>query len=219
MNNNTLSHDRMRERLIKARKEQGLTQEELSRRLGRGKKFVWRYENGGHHIKHIEYLQICRVLGIDPAMSVEEGVGPYSPKQNIPLQPPHPGTPLAQRLDIQPHMRLYSIYAPAHYKGQLQPLPDGAKFVSRVSRSTGQIHIFVTEQWKLHKALKSVSSKLGPDAALWIAWPKRSARYSEINAKVVLEAAEPFGFVEDSVCAIDSKWSAIKLVSAQKPDA
>lgn len=218
MNNDTLGHDQMRERLIKARKERGMTQVGLSRLLGRGDKFVWRYEHREHNIKHIEYLQICRALGIDPAMAVKDGVGSYSPEQSIPLQPTHPGTALAQRLEIRPYMRLYSINAPAHYKDLLQPLPEGAKFVPRVTRSTGQVHIFVTEQWKLHKALKSVCCKLGPDAALWISWPKRSARYSEINAKVALEAAEPFGLIEDAVCAIDSVWSAIKLVSAQKFD-
>jgi len=52
-----------------------------------------------------------------------------------------------------------------------------------------------------------------PSAAVWVSWPKKSAKVpTDITEDVVREVALPLGFVDIKVCAIDDGWSGLKLV-------
>jgi transcriptional regulator with XRE-family HTH domain len=57
-------HRELSRRLIKARKGAGLTQQELARRLGRHQSFVAKYEGGERRLEVLEFVQICRAIGI-----------------------------------------------------------------------------------------------------------------------------------------------------------
>jgi transcriptional regulator with XRE-family HTH domain len=67
-------HDRLRAILKKARKEQGLTQQELAIRLKRKQSFVTKYETGERRLDVIEFLEIASALGRDPAELLAEVV-------------------------------------------------------------------------------------------------------------------------------------------------
>ena len=46
-----------------------------------------------------------------------------------------------------------------------------------------------------------------------MSWYKKAAKLpSEINEDMVREAAIPLGLVDIKVCAVDEKWSGLKLV-------
>jgi transcriptional regulator with XRE-family HTH domain len=62
-------HDRL---LKKARKEQGLTQQELAIRLKRKQSFVTKYETGERRLDVIEFLEIAGALAQDPAELLTE---------------------------------------------------------------------------------------------------------------------------------------------------
>jgi len=53
--------------MIEARKSAGMTQEALSKRLGRPQSFVSKYERGERRLEVVEFLWITEVLGIDAA--------------------------------------------------------------------------------------------------------------------------------------------------------
>ncbi|HYG86464.1 MAG TPA: helix-turn-helix transcriptional regulator [Azospirillum sp.] len=52
--------------LVGARKEKGLTQAEVAAALGKPQSFVAKYENGERRIDIIEFVDIARVLDIEP---------------------------------------------------------------------------------------------------------------------------------------------------------
>lgn len=54
------------ERLTDERKRQGITQEELARRLGLHKQFVSRIELGERRLDVIEFLDYSEALGVNP---------------------------------------------------------------------------------------------------------------------------------------------------------
>jgi len=56
---------RFRELLIQARKDAGLTQNELADRLNRPQSFVSKYENGERRLDLIEFLDVAAILRID----------------------------------------------------------------------------------------------------------------------------------------------------------
>ena len=57
---------RFREIMAAARKEAGLTQQDLAKRLKRPQSFVAKYERGERRIDVVEFIQIARAMGADP---------------------------------------------------------------------------------------------------------------------------------------------------------
>ncbi len=210
----------MRAILIEGRKKKGWSKVGLSRRLGKYDNFVWKYENGERAIKWAEFVRIARLLDIDPALAVQE-IASYDPTHSGPASTERVlGTRLADKLGIHPNMRLFAIDAPSHYARLLEPLPEGARLVARLTQSTQLIHVFVTRRRRLNAIVKSLSGKLREDAALWISWPKRSSKeYTDVTAEVVLDAVQPLGLAEIDMCAVDSTWSGLKFVSEKKLNA
>lgn len=60
------------EGLIRARKKGGLTQRTVADKLGKPQSFVSKYESGERRLDVVEFLQIARVLGEDPATLLQE---------------------------------------------------------------------------------------------------------------------------------------------------
>jgi transcriptional regulator with XRE-family HTH domain len=52
--------------MVAARKQAGLTQHELARRLKRPQSFVAKYEGGERRIDVVEFVTIVRTIGADP---------------------------------------------------------------------------------------------------------------------------------------------------------
>lgn len=56
----------MVEAMVRLRGEARLTQEELARRLGRHRSFIWKIEGGQRRLDLIEFVKWCRACGADP---------------------------------------------------------------------------------------------------------------------------------------------------------
>lgn len=57
---------------MQARKDAGLTQLALATKLGRPQSFVSKFERGERRLDVIEFIDVAKVLGIDPASVVRE---------------------------------------------------------------------------------------------------------------------------------------------------
>ena len=53
--------------LTAAREKAGITQQQLAKRLQRTQSFVAKYEGGERRIEVLEFVQICRAIGVKPA--------------------------------------------------------------------------------------------------------------------------------------------------------
>jgi transcriptional regulator with XRE-family HTH domain len=62
----TPQHQELLRQLVSAREKAGLTQHSLARRLGRHQSFVAKYEGGERRLEVIEFVQICRKIGVKP---------------------------------------------------------------------------------------------------------------------------------------------------------
>lgn len=60
-------HRRLLELLIQRRKAARLTQEGLAERLDRPQSFVSKYETGERRLDVIEFLDVAKAIGFDPA--------------------------------------------------------------------------------------------------------------------------------------------------------
>jgi transcriptional regulator with XRE-family HTH domain len=56
----------LRELLVAARDQAGLTQQKLAKRLGKHQSFVAKYEGGERRLDVVEFVTIAQALGADP---------------------------------------------------------------------------------------------------------------------------------------------------------
>ena len=123
------------------------------------------------------------------------------------------GTPLAKKLGFKPGQRVAAVGAPANYRKLLAPLPEGVEIGDRVGKSTQVVHFFTTSKAELATKLMSWLKLLPPDAAIWVSWPKKSAKIpTDITEDTIRAVALPMGLVDIKVCAVDETWSGLKLV-------
>lgn len=133
------------------------------------------------------------------------------------------GTPLAKKLGIKAGMTVVAVEAPDYYAELIEPLPDGISLVqveestfvnTRVSAGEADlIHIFTNTRDGLFKGLSNARKLIKQDGMIWVSWYKKAAKLpTEITEDTVREAAFPLGLVDVKVCAVDEKWSGLKLV-------
>jgi Protein of unknown function (DUF3052) len=123
------------------------------------------------------------------------------------------GTPLAKKLGIRDGSVVVPVHAPADYRELLEPLPSSVRFAKRADAQTDIVHLFVTQRAELARALADYRTQLHPSAAVWVSWPKKSAKVpTDITEDVIRDVALPLGFVDIKVCAVDEVWSGLKLV-------
>jgi len=61
--------------------------------------------------------------------------------------------------------------------------------------------------------LRKYRNAIRDDAAVWVSWPKKSAKVpTDITEDVIRAIALPMGFVDIKICAVDDVWSGLKLV-------
>ena len=65
-------HAHFRKILVQARRDAGLTQVALAKKLGRPQSFVSKFERGERRLDVTEFLDVARALGIDPARTIAD---------------------------------------------------------------------------------------------------------------------------------------------------
>jgi transcriptional regulator with XRE-family HTH domain len=68
----TPAHQELLRLLIAARDKAGLTQQELAKRLKRDQSFVAKYETGVRRLEVIEFVEICRKMGVSPESLIRQ---------------------------------------------------------------------------------------------------------------------------------------------------
>jgi len=123
------------------------------------------------------------------------------------------GTPLAKKLGIKEHAVVAALDAPAELREWLAPLPEAVRIRSSLGRSPDVVIAFVTKRGVLARRIDAAAPVIFPDAALWIAWPKRASGVpTDITEDTVRELALPLGLVDNKVCAINEVWSGLRVV-------
>lgn len=123
------------------------------------------------------------------------------------------GTPLAKKLGIKANHKIYTQNAPENYRALLEPLPENVVFLESFAEKADMIHIFAERAAELETALLLLKDKIKDNGAIWVSWYKKAAKIpTDITEDVVRDKALPLGLVDIKVCAVDEKWSGLKLV-------
>ena len=123
------------------------------------------------------------------------------------------GTPLANKLGIKTGFKLLPINAPADYVQLLEPLPENVVLLDAAKADVDVAHLFTNSRDELFSRLSDLRHVIKQDGTIWVSWYKKAARLpTEITEENIREAAFPLGLVDVKVCAVDEKWSGLKLV-------
>jgi hypothetical protein len=152
------------------------------------------------------------------------------------------GTPLAKKLGMKPGMTVAVVGFLDDYAELVVPVPEGVELISlgasdaqlpiatllnsrvsaridtlpngRVSASkTDILHIFTNSRDELFRLLDEARDVIRQDGMIWVSWYKKAAKLpTEITEDTIRDAALPMGLVDVKVCAVDEKWSGLKLV-------
>lgn len=120
---------------------------------------------------------------------------------------------LAEKLGIKSGARIAILNSPGGYEATLGPLPEGVDLTSRLSGPLHLIQFFTTSKKELEGNLPRLMRAMAQNGALWISWPKRASKVkTDLTEDVIREIALRNKLVDVKVCAVDEKWSGLKLV-------
>ena len=123
------------------------------------------------------------------------------------------GTPLAKKLGIKEGFSILTINAPDNYRELIEPLPASAEIITKHDKDLDLIHFFTNSRDDLFRGLAKYKQLIKQDGTIWVSWYKKAAKLpTEITEDTVREACLPLGLVDVKVCAVDEKWSGLKLV-------
>ena len=123
------------------------------------------------------------------------------------------GTPLAKKLGIKAGFVVAAVASPTNYRDLIDPVPDGARIVDGPVAGADIIHLFTNSRDELFAKLAECAHLIKQDGSIWVSWYKKAAKLpTEITEDTVREVAFPLGLVDIKVCAVDDKWSGLKLV-------
>jgi hypothetical protein len=123
------------------------------------------------------------------------------------------GTPLAKKLGIKEGFSVLGVNPPDNFLELLDPLPETVIILESPRTEIDVIHFFTNSRDELFSGLAEHRNWIKQNGSIWVSWYKKAARLpTEIIEDTVREAAFPLGLVDVKVCAVDEKWSGLKLV-------
>lgn len=122
-------------------------------------------------------------------------------------------TPLPKKLGIKEGSRIALINAPENLQRELGALPDGAVFVTRLTKPLDIVLLFVLTERALLRDFAKLAEKLASNGMIWVAWPKKSSGVAtDFTFDRVQRIGLDSGLVDVKICAIDDVWSGLKFV-------
>ena len=123
------------------------------------------------------------------------------------------GTPLAKKLGIKERFCVLGVTPPDNFLELLSPLPGGVVIVDSPQVDIDLVHFFTNGRDELFGGLADQRNWIKQNGSIWVSWYKKAAKLpTEITEDTIREAAFPLGLVDVKVCAVDEKWSGLKLV-------
>ena len=123
------------------------------------------------------------------------------------------GTPLAKKLGYRPGFRVSLVNAPEDYGSLVGPLPENIELSDKAKPNSDILHFFTNSRDELSRGLAEYRKLIKQNGTIWVSWYKKAAKLpTELTEDVIRDVALPLGLVDVKVCAVDEKWSGLKLV-------
>jgi len=114
-------------------------------------------------------------------------------------------TPLVKKLGIKDDSVVLLMNAPKNY---------ALKGVTFAKKGPADIvHLFATSLKELETFLPQARKAMKIDGAIWVSWYKKAAKIpTDVTEDEIRNRALKTDLVDVKVCAVDERWSGLKLV-------
>lgn len=123
------------------------------------------------------------------------------------------GTPLWKKLGLRSGQTVFFFNPPDNLDALLDGMPEGIRLVKTIRTPIDYVHIFAKSSAELREAVSLYLEKIKHDGMIWVSWYKKASKIpTDITEDTIREICLPMGLVDIKVCAVDEKWSGLKLV-------
>ncbi len=123
------------------------------------------------------------------------------------------GTPLINKLGINPGMKVLLINEPDDYFNLLEV--NVSDQLCKKKETPDLVHLFVKNVEEFETAMKKLNPicRKYPTITIWVSWYKKAAKIpTDITEDVIRTYALKNDLVDVKVCAVSEIWSGLKLV-------
>lgn len=122
-------------------------------------------------------------------------------------------TPLLKKLGIKADFKVRFINAPENYFDLLGPLPEGVKILNDFSEPADFVHLFAKDSSEFESIFFILKDQIERNGMIWVSWYKKASKIpTDLNENIIRDFALSLGLVDIKVCAVDEKWSGLKIV-------
>jgi hypothetical protein len=122
-------------------------------------------------------------------------------------------TPLIKKLGIKNGFQIRLVNPPNHYFELFERWPDNVTFSENRTTQKDMIHYFTARIGELETQIQLLKKEIKPNGMIWVSWPKKTSKVqTDVTENTIRAIALANGLVDVKVCALDSVWSALKLV-------
>ena len=118
-------------------------------------------------------------------------------------------TPQARKLGLRAGTRVALVAVPDRW--ELDGPPDIVLVES--DEQADVVVAFCRSAAELAGHVDAQASRIFPDGALWLVWPRKAAGHqSDVTENGIRDVVLPLGLVDVKVAAVDEDWSGLKIV-------
>lgn len=122
-------------------------------------------------------------------------------------------TPLVKKLGIKENFKVRLIHPPDNFLTDLGTLPKGVIFLSDATQLANYIHLFAKDIATFEQYIFQLENEIERDGIIWVSWYKKASKIpTDLTEYIVRDTALTTSLVDTKKCAVDEKWSGLKLV-------
>lgn len=123
------------------------------------------------------------------------------------------GTPLAKKLGMKSGFKVLLINAPEYYPDLFTDMPADVVFTEDIVEKLDLIHFFTKSEEEYLERLPMLQKNIKSNGMIWVSWPKKASKVkTDLREDIIRNYALQTGLVDVKVCAVDERWSGLKLV-------
>ena len=123
------------------------------------------------------------------------------------------GTPLVKKLGLKSGMVISVYQPPDNYADLLGEMPEDIRNAPMGTPEADWIHLFCKDTVEFEQNFLTAKDLIRKNGMIWVSWYKKSAKIpTDLNEDVIRDFALANGLVDVKVCAVDDKWSGLKIV-------
>jgi hypothetical protein len=129
------------------------------------------------------------------------------------------GTPLARKLSLKDGQRVWWDGMPESVRAEIEREGLALDLLPELEAPLHAAHIFATRYADMEAKLGALRPLLAPGGFIWVSWPKKASKVpTDITEDRIRDLILPAtDLVDVKVCAVDSVWSALKLMVRRPP--